>query len=128
MIHGRAMFGKLDLQWCLRRLLVRVLLLITGLGVLAGQAVAAIEVAVLFPGQASAASFTIEIDRAVAAFRQVGHCVRVAQTLKDRRTRPDVREGLAPEITSRNPQLNAGIDLAVRADQARRQPNLARAS
>ena len=69
MVHGQTTIGMLTLQRRLRRRLARMLLLITGLGVLASQAVAAIKVAVFFPSQAGAASFTIEVDRADATFR-----------------------------------------------------------
>ena len=73
------MMGQPCLQRRAGRLLARMQLLVTGLGVLAGQAVTAIQVAVLLPGQTGAASFAITVDGTLPTFGQIGYRVLGAQ-------------------------------------------------
>ena len=86
------------LQGGLRGLQARVLMLEPGLGLLAGQNVPAVQVAVLLPCQAGAAAFTVAVDRAHLAFGQVGEGVPLAQFLEDRSVCPNAGKGLAADV------------------------------
>ena len=97
----------------------------TRLRLLAGQQVPAVEVAMLFPGQAGAASFAIGVERTHATFWQVGQRVPAAQLIENRRVAPNLGEALAEQIAGGHAQLDARENVAIGTDQAGRKPNLA---